>query len=400
MPNKACTRHGCIKDRRGSKAVAWPLQNRKPYVTWQHSIDLCCKPVKSISIQDYISKIYGEKISSTHQPNFSIDESDVHGFKKINSIKLPSISKINTKHLFKEYKNNRATLAHGLDKKLLYMYFIWDFASSLLPHFEKLNKRKMESYWGYSKWNDVKYIDNKAEIARSKMLLGNTYEDPLKNAYFSILASAYKVKITIEPARHSIRGIRFIDFIKEDFDVKKYGVIYDENRLLRIFRSLLERCEALSDQIYQSIKNPKTRSKGNNSSVKNIIRHTGKQSLKDDIVTYILNLDIEEIKKFNKTKKNSINKKESEISEKYPSIPAFCKDQEHILLKIFHEYKSNDETKNTTFADIALYEAPNYLKDVETPNFERIFRAWIDEKDQTFNSAINRVVLIKEKKSK
>lgn len=315
-------------------------------------------------------------------------------------MQLPSSSKININYLFKKYKSDRSFLVHGLDKKLLYMYFTWDFASSLLSHFEKHNKRKMESYWGYSEWQHVNHIDNKAEIARSKMLLGNNYDDPLKNAYFSILASAYKVKITIEPARHSIRGIRFIDFIKDDFDIKHYGEIYDENRLIRIFRSLLERCEALSDQIYQSTENTRNHSKGNSSSVKNIICHTGKQSLKDDIVTYILNLDIEEIKKFKKTKKNSKNKKESEIIEKYPSLPAFCKDQEHILLKIFHDYKSNDETKNTTFADIALYENPNYLKDVETPNFERIFRAWIDEKDQLFTEAINRVVVIKEKESK
>lgn len=354
--------------------------------------------MKSISIQDYISKIYGEKISSTHQPNFSIDESDVHGFRKINSIKLPSISKINTKHLFKEYKNNRSTLVHGLDKKLLYMYFIWDFAFSLLPHFEKLNKRKMESYWGDSKWTDLKYIDNKAEIARSKMLLGNTYEDPLKNSYFAILASVYKIKITIEPARHSIRGIRFIDFIKEDFDIKQYGEIYDKNRLFRNFRDLLARCEALSDQIYQSIEKTKNLSKGNNSSVKNIIRHSGKQNLKDDISTYLLHLDIEEIKNFNRA--NSKNKKEFEVNEKYPSIPAFCEDQYRSLLKIFNDYKSNDEANNTTFADIVLYETPNYLKDVETPNFERIFRAWIDEKDQLFIKAINRVVMIKENKSK
>lgn len=376
------------------------LRQRTPDVTCQHSIDQCCKFVKSIFIQDYISKIYEEKISSTYQPNFSIDESDDHGFKKNHSIKLPSSSKIITKQVFEKYKNDRPTLVRGLDKKMLYMYFTWDFASSLLSHFEKQNKRKMESYWGYSEWQDVNYIDNKAEIARSKMLLGNSYEDPLKNAYFSILASAYKIKITIEPARHSIRGIRFIDFIKEDFDIKHYGEIYDKNRLLRIFRSLLERCEALSDQIYQSAENPPNHSKGNSSSVKNIIRHTGKQTLKDYIVTYILNLDTEEIKKFNKTKKNNKNKKESEISEKYPSLPAFCKDQEHILLKIFHNYKSNDETKNTNFADIALYENPNYLKDVETPNFERIFRTWIEENDSLFIEAINRVVVIKENKSK
>ncbi len=357
-------------------------------------------PVKNTSIQNYISKIYGEKILSSYQPNFTIDESDEHGFKKIHSIQLPSSSKIITKQVFEKYKNDRPTLVRGLDKKLLYIYFTWDFASSLLSHFEKQNKRKMESYWGYSEWKDVKHIDSKAEIARSKMLLGNNYEDPLKNAYFSILASAYRIKITIEPARHSIRGIRFIDFIKEDFDIKHYGEIYDKNRLLRIFRSLLERCEDLSDQIYQSAENPPNHSKGNSSSVKNIIRHTGKQTLKDYIVTYILNLDTEEIKKFNKTKKNNKNKKESEISEKYPSLPAFCKDQEHILLKIFHDYKSNDETKNTTFADIALYKNPNYLKDVETPNFERIFRTWIEENDLLFIEAINRVVVIKENKSK
>lgn len=349
--------------------------------------------MKSISIQDYISKIYGEKISSTYQPNFSIDESDEHGFKKTHSIKLPSISKINTKYSFKEYKNNRSTLVHGLDKKLLYMYFIWDFASSLLPHFEKLNKRKMESYWGYSKWKDVKYIDNKAEIARSKMLLGNKYEDPLKDSYFSILASAYKIKITIEPTRHSIRGIRFIDFIKEDFDIKRYGEVYDKNRLLRIFRNLLKKCEELSDQIYHGIEKPVNNFK------KNIIRHSGRQNLKDDIVTYLSLLDITEIKKFNEA--NNKNKKESKVSEKYSSLAVFCDKHDDNLVKIFKDYKSGDTTKNLTFADIVLHEAPNYLneKEGQHPDFLRIFKKWIKENDKIFIVAINRVVVIKENNS-
>lgn len=337
----------------------------------------------------------GENSNFAYQPNFSIDESDNYGYKKNYSIRISSIKKINKRNLFTEYKNNRAPLVKGMNKNLVYMHFIWELASTLILHFEKQNKRIIENYWGDSKWQKIIFIDNKAEIAKSKMLLGKNYDDLLKDSYFSILKSVYKIKITIEPFIHSIRGIRFIDFIKEDFDLFQYEKFGSRHRLLRLFRDLLKKCEYLSYHIFQSIDKPLMHGNRNNEQEKNKIRHSGKQNLKDDIITYIFNLDTTKI---NKSQKNNKNTKDSEFFNKYSSLAIFCEQQHDHLLRIFRNYKSDVITKKSTFADIALYEKPNYLNEKEdnSPDFERIFRKWIKEKDQIFIEAINRVVEIKQ----
>lgn len=279
------------------------------------------------------------------------------------------------------------------------MYFIWDFASSIILFFEDTNKDIAKKYW--EKLNikpnplKLKNLDNKAEVARSKMLLGNNYENPLKNTYFSILTLSLKIKIEIESNSlgNSRRGQRFIDFIKEDFDICSADRIFINKRLLPIFRKLRQTCELLIDKTYHQIDKKSIENLEKNELSKNYLnRHSGKKNFKDEIYIYLLNFDIEKIRKFNNEKIKRKNLKKSKIQDKYSSIPVFCNENYFELLEIFEKYQSSDKTKLTRFVDLALYEDPNYLKGNKNPDFVRIFRNWRKDNDQPFLEAIDRVV--------
>lgn len=346
--------------------------------------------IKSLPVFEKNSNFENKNYFKTNK--FTIDENDQLRLRKAKLIKLYKSKKLNRRKIFKEYKELRGNSFRNLNNNLIYMYFTWDLATSIISSFEKNNNYTMTHTWGdkvfFKTLLSLKNIDNKAELAQTKMLLGKLFQSSQKTNYFNVLKTVYRIKLAFLSLGGN-RGIRFFDFLIEDFDISILDRKFLRKNLINLFRDLNKySIELHNENILKNnyfLHDPE-----------NLIstRHSGQERLKLDIIKYLKNISEDEIIKFNK--KTSPRKKD--VIRKFTSLSKLCSFSYESLIKIKNQYENKNISSIKESSEIIFFEKSNYLKNNENPNFERIFRRWSKE-DYLFKNELERLIFSKNVKN-
>lgn len=327
--------------------------------------------------------------SYSKRRNFTIDENDQLRLRKTKLIKIPKNKKIDSRIIFKQYKNLRSNFCARLNKELVYMYFTWDLATSIILNFEKVNTYTITHTWGdkyfFKNMLSLENIDNKAELGQSKLLLGKTFQSSQKTRYFRLLKIILKIKSTFLSIGNKNRGVRFLDFLKEDFETGIIDANFLNKKLIPIFRDLLKHSLYLHNK---SLLNSHYFLHNQDNLIST--RHSGQERLKLEIIEYLQKIPEEEIIKYNK----KISPKNKYDIKKFTSLTKLCSFSYEDLLKIKNQYENKNISSVKESSEIIFFEKANYLKNNEDPNFERIFRRWAKE-DSLFKNEIQNLILPK-----
>lgn len=259
--------------------------------------------------------------------------------------------------------------------ELLKIFFIWDFATSLIIYVEKYRGSTVLKYWGevnpLKNHLETRLLINKACFAHEKDLL-HTYKKPLANCYFSILSLSFFIAKAYDNYELSSEST-FANFIRREC----LDSILDDYNFRRIF-SLFEELEYLNEEmcniLNQKIGVPidlKTRQDRSKKATEASI--SGKDDLKEKYISYFKKYTIDELG----SKKYPHNK--FIINSKFNGLTNFCQYAQLDLTNILLQYKNTALEKNH-----------NYGKNINPENIHYILNKWKNE-DENFRKFLGEI---------
>lgn len=335
--------------------------------------------------------------------------------------------------LLGKYKENFHHLNdYTVDPELIDIYFIWDFATSIVLNFEKNHPEKIKKYWPHKneKFNPLKtkHLTNKATFFFNCGIIYSDkhYNNPLQNAYLNLFKSIIKIQRAWTAIIRQTTRTKFIDFLKKEINAEYPIRELFTQGILPLFEDLIYSAIDLAKNIENPYKAKQDSEKRMQISQNaNNARRTGEIYLMNNYVSFFSEFIIGgEYEK--ESKKHALYRKEKfksmsdfilnnyadlnrileeykifAISEKYSHSPKPQKKSapEDVTPRIenqkkrFNSYRLQPESERIISHETKLTkEKYNYGLNLSPENIDNTFRKWINN-NQQFKAEFERICI-------